>query len=136
MGRGAGLALHPLRDDLTFSRPEGGDPPSVKALLAFLRMVTESEGFQIHHKKTYVMRRGSQQKVTGLIVNGEGTPRNPRLLKRRLRAMIHNLSRGGALHEGESLNQLAGYISFVHMAEPARGRIPSSRSARQWDWVN
>ena len=34
------------------------------------------------------------------------SPRTPREVRRKVRAMIHNLKRGQGLHEGESFNHL------------------------------
>jgi hypothetical protein len=71
------------------------------------------------------MRRGSRQKVTGLVVNGasDGVPaaRVPRERVRALRAAIRNreLGRPG---KGETLAQLKGLAAFVYMTDPVRGR--------------
>jgi RNA-directed DNA polymerase len=67
-------------------------------------------------------RSGGRQAVTGLIFNGEAAPRTPRVLRRMLRAAIHNLEQGKALPEGESLARLTGYAAFVHQNDPALGK--------------
>ncbi len=59
--------------------------------------------------------------MTGLVVNGAGSPRVPRALKRQIRAAIHNLSRGKPLKEGETPARLAGYAAYVYMTDPALG---------------
>lgn len=115
-------------DDLTFSLPKDlpeGSPDSsamIKQLMGVVHAVVESEGLKVRSDKTHVMRGGRQQKVTGLIVNGEATPRTPREVRRRVRAMIHNLKSGKGLHEGEKVSHLTGLIAFIYMAEPERGR--------------
>ncbi|MFN3202619.1 MAG: reverse transcriptase family protein [Bradymonadia bacterium] len=121
-------------DDLTFSLPAASDTgkkkakkkddkatSNVAALMGGVKTICAAEGFEVHKEKTRVARSGGRQAVTGLIVNGEGTPRVPRALRRQLRAAIHNLSNGKPLKEGETLAQLAGYAAFVHMTNPELG---------------
>ena len=69
-----------------------------------------------------VSRPGGRQRVTGLVVNGDGSPRVSRQLKRELRAAIHNLKKGKPLKEGESIARLVGYAAYVHMADPVLGK--------------
>jgi len=109
-------------DDLTFSLPAAHQgKPRLGLLLGSIGRVAADEGFQVHPDKTHVARSGGRQKVTGLVVNGEGGPRVPRALKRQLRAAIHNLSRGKPLHEGETPARLAGFAAYVYMTDPALG---------------
>ena len=84
--------------------------------------MTEGEGLKVRTDKTHVMRPGNQQKVTGLVVNGEDHPRAPRALRRKVRAMIHNLKTGKGLHNGDNLNHLTGLIAFIHMCDPQQGQ--------------
>jgi hypothetical protein len=92
--------------------------------------IVRSEGFEIHLKKTRVMRSGARQKVTGLIVNtaaaGVPSARVPRKTVRHLRAAIKNreLGRPG---KGESLEQLRGMASFIMMTDEKRGRAFMAR---------
>jgi hypothetical protein len=109
-------------DDLTFSLPAGHQgPPKLGTLLGVVRRIVESEGFHIHPEKTRVHRSGGCQRVTGLVVNGDGAPRVPRKLKRQLRAALHNLQKGKPLKEGESLPRLIGYAAYVHMTDADKG---------------
>ncbi|AKT40468.1 reverse transcriptase family protein [Chondromyces crocatus] len=104
----------------------------VGALLRAARDILGGEGFRLHPTKTTVMRRGDQQKVTGLVVNAAGSSvpavRVPRERVRELRAAIRNreLGREG---KGETLDQLKGLAAFVHMADPVRGRAFLERIA-------
>jgi len=109
-------------DDMTFSLPltHKGDP-KLGNLLGALHMVVAAEGFAINPEKTRVARPGARQKVTGLVVNGAGTPRVPRELRRRLRAAVHNLEQGKPIQEGDSVARLAGYAAFVHMTDAKQG---------------
>ena len=116
-------------DDLTFSVPKAESKLSekelsakIKQLIGTVHAVVEDEGLQVRSDKTHVMRPGKRQKVTGLVVNGKDTPRTPREIRRRVRAMIHNLKVGKTLHEGESLNHLTGLIAFIYMSDPQQGQ--------------
>jgi hypothetical protein len=109
-------------DDLTFSLPDGHKgPPLLGKLLGCVSRIVEAEGFKVHPRKTRVARKGGRQKVTGLVVNGEGPPRVSRDFKRRVRAAIHNLTQGKPLHDGETPAKLKGYVAFIHMADPKLG---------------
>jgi hypothetical protein len=120
-------------DDLTFSwtrakQPKakrGGRAP-VAVLLSRVERVVEAEGFRVHPDKTRVARKGTRQRVTGLVVNkaADGIPaaRVPRDVVRRLRAAIHNREQGKPAREGESLEQLKGMAAFIHMTDPVKGR--------------
>lgn len=109
-------------DDLTFSLPsEHSGSPKLGALIGVVTRIVAEEGFTIHPDKTRVLRSGGRQKVTGLVVNGTGTPRVPRSLKRELRAAIHNLKQGKPLKEGETVERLVGLAAYVHMTDPKLG---------------
>jgi hypothetical protein len=109
-------------DDLTFSLPAGhAGAPKLGTLLGTVRRVVESEGFRVHPEKTRVARSGGRQRVTGLVVNGDGPPRVPRKLKRQLRAAVHNISNGKGLKDGETTERLLGYAAYVYMCDPKLG---------------
>jgi len=109
-------------DDLTFSLPtDHKGKPRLGALLGLVRRILKAEGFRINPEKTRVHRRGGRQQVTGLVVNGHGTPRVPRTLRRQLRAAVHNLGQGKPLKDGETIARLAGYAAYVHMTDPKQG---------------
>jgi len=126
LARKLGCRYTRYADDLTFSwrgapKDEGN---LVGRLLRAVELIVPAEGFRIHRKKTRVMRKGSRQAVTGLVINpapGRPAARVPREFIRRLRAAVRNreLGRPG---KGESLAVLRGWAAFVHMADPVRGR--------------
>ncbi|EYF02441.1 reverse transcriptase family protein [Chondromyces apiculatus] len=142
LARKLGLRYTRYADDLTFSwkSPATGETsrevPRARApigpLLHGTREILGAEGFRLHPTKTAVMRRGDQQKVTGLVVNAAGPSvppvRVPREKVRELRAAIRNreLGREG---KGETLAQLKGLAAFVFMADPVRGRAFLDRLA-------
>jgi len=140
LARKLGCRYTRYADDLTFSwhdkppRPgEGKSRTGVGALLRAVGMIVRAEGFEIHTKKTRVMRKGARQKVTGLIVNeapvGQPIARVPRKTVRSLRAAIKNreLGRPG---KGESLEQLKGMAAFVMMCDRPRGHAFMERLDR------
>ena len=94
-------------DDLTFSitKAKASKFYGLKKFFHDIHFVVEAEGFVINEEKTRVMRSGGRQKVTGLIVNGTQPPRVPRVLRRRLRAVVHNLGQGKA-------------VSYTHLTLP------------------
>ncbi|MFO0606114.1 MAG: reverse transcriptase family protein [Polyangiales bacterium] len=127
-------------DDLTFSwrapadAPEGTHPKApVGSLLKGVGQILRAEGFAMHPAKTEVLRRGSRQEVTGLVVNevgpGVAEARVPRDVRRRLKAAIRNREQGKAGREGETLAQLKGMAAFVYMTDPAKGRAYLDRLA-------
>lgn len=109
-------------DDLSFSFPEGEKSPEVGYILGAVKRIVEDECFEINVKKTWVSRKGGKQAITGIIVNGKNEPRVSRELKRKLRAITHNLKQGKDLHEGETIHQIIGYSSYVAMVEPKIGK--------------
>jgi RNA-directed DNA polymerase len=122
LARKLGARYTRYADDLTFSWH--GEATHIGSLMRAVTMIVAAEGFKIHTKKTRVMRNGSRQKVTGLVVNKapDGVPeaRVPRTTVRHLRAAIKNreLGRPG---KGESLEHLAGLAAFVMMSDRAKG---------------
>ncbi len=109
-------------DDLTFSYPLARDEdPGVGAIMAAVRHIIADEGFEVNETKTRVLRTGSRQAVTGLIVNGPAAPRVPRSVRRMLRAATHNAGKGRPLKPGETLETLMGYAAFVYMTDSKAG---------------
>jgi RNA-directed DNA polymerase len=132
LARKLGCRYTRYADDLTFSW-HGDDRPQIGALLRAVAMIVRAEGFEIHGKKTRVMRSGARQKVTGLVVNQapaeRPTVRVPRTTQRALRAAIRNreLGRPG---KGETLEQLKGMAAFIMMTDRARGQAFMERIER------
>jgi len=127
-------------DDLTFSfchadGHTGAGRAPVGALLRGVGQILTAEGFKLHPDKTRVVRVGERQRVTGLVINqvpkGVTAPgaRVPRDVLRRLRAALHNREQGKPGKSGETLDQLSGMAAFVHMTDPARGRVLLERLA-------
>lgn len=104
-------------DDLTFS---GDAPERVGHLLAVVRKLLRAEDLSEHPEKTRVMRASQRQEVTGLVVNqGLGLKRED---KRRLRAILHNVSRHGLNSQNREQHPnfaawLRGWVAYAAMAE-------------------
>lgn len=110
-------------DDLTFST-DASNEGNIAALLYFTKQVIEDEGFTVHPDKTHVMRKGSQQKVTGIVVNDKlGVDRT---ILRKFRAFLHQVSQFGwgknKWGNGDNPRQSAlAFASFVMMVDKEKG---------------
>lgn len=105
-------------DDLSFS---GGSWQAAQRLFFAVRRALRAAGFEPHPKKVRFMSRGGRQRVTGLAVNDK--PSVPRAERRRLRAILHNVSRHGLVSENweghdDFAAHLRGKVAFVTMADP------------------
>lgn len=110
-------------DDMSFSTTEENSQ-NVSRLLYYTKKIIESEGFIIHPDKVHVMRKGMQQKVTGVVVNKKLNI--DRIQLRKFRALLHNIEKNGwkdqqwgkAIH---LINAIEGYINYVYMVNPEKG---------------
>jgi RNA-directed DNA polymerase len=111
-------------DDLAFS----GDAHFAARMNSFstrAAAILIEEGFQVHHRKTRVMRQGVRQHLAGLVVNQRIN--TPRADYDRLKAILTN-----CVHHGpESQNReqhpsfqahLSGRIAFVENTNAAKGQ--------------
>jgi RNA-directed DNA polymerase len=111
-------------DDLTFS---GGAEMSRNAgkLLHLVRRIVKTEGLALNEKKTRIMRRNRQQRVTGIVVNEK-----PNLSRRdfdRLKAILHNCIKQGPQSQNRENHPdfqawLRGKIAHWQHIAPERGR--------------
>lgn len=108
------IAYSRYADDITLSAHADSRDRLMKTL-GFARHLARRNGYSLHgKKKTRIRRRHQSQRVTGLVVNS-GRPRLPREVRRRLRAIEHQLSRNGSA--SLTAGQLAGWRSFRHMID-------------------
>lgn len=110
-------------DDLAFS----GDAKFSRSAYRFhihASAIAMAEGFDVHHRKTRIMRPGVRQRIAGLVVNQRiNIPRND---FDRLKATLNNCVRLGPdsqNHERQPdfRSHLDGRVSFVEMINPQRG---------------
>jgi hypothetical protein len=87
--------------------------------MGLIRRVVADEGFTVHPDKTRVARSGGRQSVTGLVVNGDGAPRVPRKMRRKVRAAVHNAKQGKPLKGDETQSTIEGYIAYIAMTDRA-----------------
>lgn len=112
-------------DDLTFSfekNPED-DGVNVGRFMWWVDQICQQEGFRENTSKRRVLRRGNQQRVTGVIVNsGLFVPRKAR---RRFRAILENCRRNGVDAEARGHKNFRGYLrgfaAYVNMVQPQLG---------------
>ncbi|WP_169976933.1 reverse transcriptase family protein [Tautonia rosea] len=130
LARSLGYRYTRYADDLTFSLPRAHEGDTrLGTLLGSARRVVESEGFSVRLEKTRVARPGARQQVTGLVVNGDASPRTPRKLRRQLRAAVHNLQTGRPRADADTPQRLAGLISYLAMTDPTLAQTLRS----QWN---
>ncbi|MCO4744931.1 MAG: RNA-directed DNA polymerase [Proteobacteria bacterium] len=125
-------------DDLTFSAKS--DDAYVGTLLKAVGQIVEEEGFTVHPKKTRVMRAGSRQEVTGLVVNNGLSVSRP--LRRNWKAALFRLERDGPDavefgHGNDVFASLIGFAEFVAMVTPKVGapmveRARAAAAAHGW----
>lgn len=119
-------------DDLTFS-----GPPEIVKILPLVRTIVKESGFEISSKKTFIQRRGSCQRVTGVVVNDR--PNLPRWHRRMLRAIVHNCATQGPQSQNRKGNPrfrelVMGHISYLSMVNPAAGkRLREAAAEIRWE---
>jgi hypothetical protein len=119
-----GLSFTRYVDDLTFS----GEVTDRH--LADIVRILDDAGWSVGTRKTAFMRRGGPQYVTGLYVGDVGQPRIPRRIKRRMRWILHIISKFGydtymAQFGGETEEmqpkRLLGWACYIAAVEPDVG---------------
>jgi hypothetical protein len=113
----SGLRYTRYADDVTVS---GDQVAAVAAALSRAEAELQRRfGFQINQAKTRIAAAGTQQRVTGIVVNQSAKP--PRSLCRQLRATFHEAAKDPSAHVVIA-QRLAGYISYLQA-------FPSLRSS-------
>lgn len=110
-------------DDLVFS---GGErfARGVAPFLAAVTRIASDEGYAVNQRKTRIMRRGSAQRVTGLVVNDHLNL--PRAVYDTLKATLHNCRKNGPRAENRTGHErfrahLEGRVVWAENVNPARG---------------
>ena len=116
MAQKLGFSYTRYADDLTFS---GDEPEKISKLLGLVSKLVADEGFQLRRDKTRVMRQGSCQRVTGVVVNEVlGLSRKER---RRLRAMLHRLQNEES-PDPQELAKARGKLAYLEMLNPEQAQ--------------
>jgi RNA-directed DNA polymerase len=123
LARKLGATYTRYADDLTFSfgrEPERG----LGRFFWWVDQIVQQEGFSEHSGKRRVLRRSTQQRVTGIVVNEE--LHVPRAARRRFRAILHNCKTKGLASQARGRDDfrdyLLGFASYVHMVQPKEGQ--------------
>ncbi|MGE4012627.1 MAG: reverse transcriptase domain-containing protein, partial [Alphaproteobacteria bacterium] len=121
-----GMSYSRYADDITISGNAGARIQA--ALLHAKRTLHAHYNLRINEKKTRIRSQGSQQRVTGVVVNEEPAP--PRVYRRKIRAIFH-----GALNQPHEyvgrLDELAGYVGHLDMFP----KISGSKDIREYKAV-
>ncbi|MEQ9379461.1 MAG: reverse transcriptase family protein [Pirellulales bacterium] len=123
LAHAAGAVYTRYADDLAFSGNESFARVA-KRFQVHVCATAMEEGFQVHHRKTRVMRQGVCQRLAGVVVNKHlNLPRND---LDRLKATLTNCIRYGVKGQNRTghadfQGHLNGRISFVESINPSRG---------------
>lgn len=110
-------------DDLSFSA-RGAATENLPKLLGNIRRVIKDEGFVVHPDKLRIMRKGSRQEVTGVVVNQK--PNVCRKKVRNFKALLFQIEKdgiAGKYWQGSSnlLASIKGYAHYLAMVNPELG---------------
>ncbi|MCF0082187.1 reverse transcriptase family protein [Streptomyces lomondensis] len=119
-----GLSFTRYVDDLAFS----GDVTDRHS--ADIARILDDAGWSVSTRKTAFMRRGGPQYVTGLYVGEPDGPRIPRKVKRKMRWILHVITKFGydiymeefgGEDEGMHRRRLLGWACYIAAVEPDVG---------------
>ena len=132
LAESAGAVYTRYADDLAFS---GG--PNVARLAPYAAAILEEEGFHVNHRKTRVMRRGTRQKLAGLVVNEKVNVSRAEFDG--LKALLTNCARMGPASQNRDdiadfRAHLNGRVAFVESVSPERG-AKLRKILETIDWV-
>ena len=102
-------------DDLTFSTNDKAFVERKDEFLCAIQKEIERAGFKINEKKTRLVYKDSQQKVTGLVVNQKVNVAQD--YYRKTKAMAHSLYKKGEFTidgQAGTIEQLEGRFSFIN----------------------
>jgi RNA-directed DNA polymerase len=122
ISKALGFTYTRYADDLSFSSQSY---TKINQLRYWVEKIVTQEGFTLHPQKTRIMRKGSRQEVTGIVVNQK--PSLCRKTLKQFRATLHQIdTKGleGASWQGQSNNLMAsllGYAHFIAMVDPKKG---------------
>jgi retron-type reverse transcriptase len=108
-------------DDLTFSFD--AEPKTLGRFLWWVDQICQQEGFAENARKRRILRKKSQQRVTGIVVNsGLFIPRRDR---HRFRAILQRVKKNGLEAEARGRKDfrayLLGFAAYVKMVQPELG---------------
>jgi RNA-directed DNA polymerase len=122
LARKSGGVYTRYADDLTFSF--AAEPAVDLGRFAWwVDQICGQEGFVENTRKRRILRRGNQQRVTGVVVNDKLSV--PRGARRRFRAILENCRRHGLASQAHGRDDFADYLrgfaAYVQMVQPDLG---------------
>jgi hypothetical protein len=122
LARAAGATYTRYADDLAFSGGEDFERVVERFSLHVAAIINE-EGFEVHHRKTRIMRQGVRQQLASLVTNVHANVRRSDLDV--LKAILTNCARlgpAGQNREGhpDFRAHLDGRIGFVELINPEK----------------
>ncbi len=123
LAEASGAVYTRYADDLAFSGGEGFERSAERFAIRAAAILLE-EGFQVHHRKTRIMRQGVRQYLAGVVTN-----EHVNVIRRDydlLKATLTNCVRHGPESQNREGHRdfrahLKGRVSFVEMVNAARG---------------
>jgi hypothetical protein len=124
LAKAAGAQFTRYADDLAFSGGEDFER-RVQRFSAHVAAILHEEGFDVHHRKTRIMRQGVRQHLAGLVAN-----QSVNVIRAdydRLKAILTNCVRLGPQSQNRDSHahfksHLEGRVSFVEMINPNKGK--------------
>jgi retron-type reverse transcriptase len=135
LGEKTGFEYSRYADDLAISSHD----KKMTRMIPFYKEIMREEGFEVNEAKLKILRSGSRQKITGIVVNKKQNIDRKEI--KRLRAVIWNCSHKDIRQEitmwarktkklkdpygytiDEFKSSLLGKINFVRMVNPEAGK--------------
>jgi hypothetical protein len=123
-------------DDVAFSGNQEFER-NVERFSTHVAAILIEEGFDVHHRKTRVMRQGVRQHLAGVVLNRHANIMRPDY--DRLKATLTNCVRHGPARQnreevGNFRSHLEGRLAFVEMISPIKAkRLRSIFEQIQWN---
>jgi RNA-directed DNA polymerase len=124
LAKAAGAEYTRYADDLAFSGGEDFDR-RVERFAAHVAAVLHEEGFEVHHRKTRIMRQGVRQRLAGVVANQRLNVMRADF--DRLKAILTNCVRHGLESQNRDAHpdfraHLEGKVGWVESINPAKGK--------------
>jgi len=135
LAESAGATYTRYADDLAFSGGEDFEKRVVRFSVHVAAIALE-EGFNVHHRKTRIMRQGARQHLAGIVINRHTNVRRADF--DRLRAILTNCVRLGPATQNRDAHpefrlHLEGKLAFVEMINPFKAkRLRAIFNQIQW----
>jgi hypothetical protein len=136
LARSVGAQFTRYADDLAFSGNKNFGR-HIERFSTHVAAILLEEGFNVHFRKTRIMRQGVRQHLAGVVLNRHTNIMRPDF--DRLKATLTNCVRHGPVGQnregaGNFRSHLEGRLAFAEMINPAKGkRLRGIFEQIQWD---